>query len=182
VDSQSRSDREHSGGAQGAHILPTDACAGFRIGQWAVEPSLNRLFRDGAVVRIEPKVMDVLVKLAERPGRVVPKEELVHVVWGREFLAQSVLTRAVAELRRLLEDDAHTPRYIETIPKRGYRLIAPLKPLGEVEAGALPTAAPSARRPTVVWLAAAALVAGAALGWLSFPPRKHHARHDQEPQ
>jgi DNA-binding winged helix-turn-helix (wHTH) protein len=174
-------DCEDSGGAQGGQLLPTDTCAGFRIGQWAVEPSLNRLFRDGAVVRVEPKVMDVLVKLAERPGRVVPKEELVHAVWGREFLAQSVLTRAVAELRRLLEDDAHTPRYIETIPKRGYRLLAPVARSGETEVGANFARPPSSRL-SVVWLAAAALVAGAALGWLSFPPRKHHAKQDRPPR
>jgi DNA-binding winged helix-turn-helix (wHTH) protein len=151
------------------------------MGKWDIEPSLNRFLCGGTVVRVEPKVMDVLVKLAERPGRVVPKEELVHAVWGREYLAQSVLTRAVAELRRLLQDDAHAPRYIETIPKRGYRLIASVAPSGGAEVVANLGRPPSSW-PSVAWLAAAALAAGAALGWLSFPPRKHHAKHDRPPR
>jgi len=136
-----------------------------------VEPSLDRLSRDGVTVRVEPKVMDVLAELAAHPGRVVPKQVLIHTVWGREFVAESVLTRAVAELRRILQDDAHASRYIETIPKRGYRLIAPLAPLQS-------SARPGPRR-VPGWLVAAGFAVGAAVGWLSV--RRGHRRADARP-
>jgi Tol biopolymer transport system component len=72
--------------------------------------------------------MDVLVELARQAGRVVSKQELLDAVWSQEFVAESVLTRAIGELRKALGDDAREPRYIETIPRRGYRLIATVEP------------------------------------------------------
>lgn len=98
----------------------------FRLGDWLVRPSLNQLSREGTVVHLRPKVMDVLVHLAEHGSEVVSKEELVEAVWAKEFLADSALSRAVFELREVLGDEAQQPRYIETIPKRGYRLVAPV--------------------------------------------------------
>lgn len=95
----------------------------FRLGEWWVEPSLNRLTRRGDAVRLEPKMMDVLVALARQPGQVVTKAELEAAVWPGVFISDSVLTRAVAGLRRALGDDAQAPRVIETIAKRGYRLL-----------------------------------------------------------
>ncbi len=136
---------------------------GFRLAGWSVHPTLNRLSRDGVAVRLEPKIMDVLVELARRAGRVVPKEHLIHTLWGREYLAESVLTRAVAELRRVLEDDAHAPRFIETIPKRGYRLIAQVTPLPVTE----PPLRGGGPRHAGGWLAAAAFAVGASIGWLA---------------
>jgi len=96
----------------------------FRLGEWLVRPSLNQLSRGGEPVRLRPKVMDVLVLLAEHAGEVVAKETIVDAVWAKKFLADSALTRAVFELREALGDEAHGSRYIETIPKRGYRLVA----------------------------------------------------------
>jgi TolB-like protein/DNA-binding winged helix-turn-helix (wHTH) protein/Flp pilus assembly protein TadD len=98
----------------------------FRFGEWLVRPRLNQLSREGNTVHLRPKVMDVLVHLAEHGSEVVSKEELVEAVWAKEFLADSALSRAVFELREVLGDDAQRPRYIETIPKRGYRLVAPV--------------------------------------------------------
>ena len=68
--------------------------------------------------------MDLLVFLANTGGRVVSKEELIDAVWDGRFIADTTLTRAVADLRRALGDDQRSPQYIETIPKRGYRLVA----------------------------------------------------------
>lgn len=96
----------------------------FRIRDWIVQPELNRLVRPEDVVQLEPKHMDVLVFLARHAGEVLTKEQLLEAVWPQQFVAESVLTRAVAEIRKALDDDAQAPRYIETIPKRGYRLIA----------------------------------------------------------
>jgi DNA-binding winged helix-turn-helix (wHTH) protein/Tol biopolymer transport system component len=98
----------------------------FRIGPWLVQSELNRLSHDGVTTRLEPKVMDVLVCLARHPSQVVPKEQLIKEVWSDTFVTDDVLTRAISELRRVLEDEPKDPRFIQTIPKRGYRLLAPV--------------------------------------------------------
>ena len=101
----------------------------FSLGEWLVQPQLNRLSRpSGADVQLEPKMMDVLVCLARNPGDVVSRETLIDAVWPEVFISESVLTRAIAGLRRALGDDARRPRFIETIAKRGYRLIGPAAP------------------------------------------------------
>ncbi len=96
----------------------------FMLADWRVEPSLNRLLRGDHTVQVEPKLMDVLSFLAKNAGEVVSKDDITNAVWTDQFITDSVVTRAIAALRRALEDDAHNPRYIETISKRGYRLIA----------------------------------------------------------
>ena len=105
-------------------MKPQDAP--FELGEWLVQPQLNRLSRSGgADVQLEPKMMDVLVCLARNSGDVVSREALIDAVWPEVFISESVLTRAIAGLRRALGDDARRPRFIETISKRGYRLIGP---------------------------------------------------------
>jgi len=114
-------------------MLPEDAVArpgtlkfgDFRLGDWLVQPNLNRVCSGDAKHQIEPKLMDVLVFLTKDPGSVRSKDEIIEAVWARKFISETTLTRAVAELRRVLGDDAQHPRFIETIPKRGYRLLAP---------------------------------------------------------
>ena len=96
----------------------------FVIADWTVTPSRNLLVRRGEHVRLEPRVMDVLVHLAERPGEVVSKEDLVERVWKQRYVTDDVLTVTIYALRRALGDDARRPRYIETVSRRGYRLIA----------------------------------------------------------
>ncbi len=96
----------------------------FRVGDVLVEPEANSISgRDGST-HLEPLLMDLLVYLARRPGRVVRREEIFDGVWKQHYVARSALTRAMALLRRALGDEAQAPRFIETIPKRGYRLIA----------------------------------------------------------
>ncbi|MGE3274928.1 MAG: winged helix-turn-helix domain-containing protein [Vicinamibacterales bacterium] len=114
----------------------------FRIADWLAQPSLNRLSLGDTLVRLEPKVMQVLEALAERPGEVIPRDELVARVWPGVFVTDDVLHRAVRELRRAFGDDSGSPRYIETIRKRGYRLIAPVTP-----AAAVPPAAGAGMAP-----------------------------------
>jgi hypothetical protein len=74
-------------------------------------------------------MMQVLVYLAERPGAMVSRRELFDVVWATEFVSDNALTHAVAEIRKSLGDNARTPTYIETVQRRGYRLIAPVRGL-----------------------------------------------------
>jgi DNA-binding winged helix-turn-helix (wHTH) protein len=99
----------------------------FRVGECLVRPRLNRVeVASGKVVQVQPKIMDVLLRLAERPGEVVTREELLRTVWAGTHVTEHVLARAVSELRKVFDDSAQQPRVIETIPKVGYRLIAPV--------------------------------------------------------
>lgn len=119
-----------------------------------MQPELNRLSRQGRTVTLEPRLMDVLVFLAGRPGQVVSKDELIDGVWRTEFITEWAITRAIAKLRRALGDDAGAPRFIETISKRGYRLIA------AVEAPAEHDARPAAGPPPQSGAAERAYVVG----------------------
>jgi DNA-binding winged helix-turn-helix (wHTH) protein len=93
-----------------------------RIGAWLVEPNLNSLSRDGATLRLEPKVIAVLVSLSDHAGKPVGKEELLQSVWVDTFVSDDVLSRSIPELRRAFDGDVRQPTVIQTIPKRGYRL------------------------------------------------------------
>ncbi len=100
---------------------------GFIVGDWRVEPErgcLVAVANPGLEVRIEPKAMQVLIALAERRGEVVAKEQLIETVWQGAYVGDQVLVNAVWELRRALGDDSKRPRYIQTLPRRGYRLAA----------------------------------------------------------
>lgn len=110
----------------------------FLLGDHRVRPALNRVDGPRGAAVLEPRVMEVLVYLFRRRGEVVPKEELVREVWGGRFVSDDVVWRSIAELRRALGDDARRPRVIETVARRGYRL------LPEAEAGprALPALEP----------------------------------------
>ncbi len=95
----------------------------FLLGEWKVCPKLNRLVRHGRSYHLPPKEMEVVVYLAKRQGDVVSKEELFGAVWPGTFVTDDALTRCIVELRRIFRDDAHEPHIIETIAKRGYRLL-----------------------------------------------------------
>lgn len=117
----------HAAAPPGTDHLPLHGP--FRLNGWLVEPSSGRISREGRPgaddgERLEPKVMAVLVELARRRDRVVSKEELIEAVWPQTHVGEAALSRCISELRRALGDDARNPRYIETLPKRGYRLLA----------------------------------------------------------
>ncbi len=114
----------------------------FRLGDWLVSPKLNSMSFQGKIARLEPKVMQVLVCLADT-GDVVSKDTLMRTVWADTFVTDDVLIRCISELRRTFADDPKRPRYIQTIVKGGYRLIAPVTPLaGNGSAGSLQATAP----------------------------------------
>jgi DNA-binding winged helix-turn-helix (wHTH) protein len=127
------------------HVPGGSPPADFRIGEWLVQPRLNRLSRGERVVQIEPKLMDVLVYLASNAHEVVSKNDIMDAVWPDLFITESVISRAIAGLRRALGDDARHPRFIETILKRGYRLITDVSAAPDVT-GERPAVAPL--RPT----------------------------------
>ena len=100
------------------------APARLQIGDWWADPATNELGRAGETQRIEPKVMEVLMVLASRPGGVVSREELLSLVWPGVVVGDEALTQSIIKLRRALGDNPRSPAYIETISKRGYRLVA----------------------------------------------------------
>ena len=101
----------------------------FRITTWLVDPRINTVSRNGTTVRLEPKVMGVLVCLARHAGEPVSRDELLQTVWPKTFVTDDGLKRSISELRRLFEDDVREPHVIQTIPKRGYRLMVPIEPV-----------------------------------------------------
>jgi transcriptional activator of cad operon len=131
------------------------AMGDFLLGDRWVRPSRNLVERAAvesaeqpAAVQVERKVMEVLVCLARSPGRVVTKDELVREVWDGRFVSDDVVWRSVRELRRALGDETRAPRYIETIPRRGYRLLAAVAKIPESAGAATArTAAEEAEEP-----------------------------------
>lgn len=95
---------------------------GFRIGERDVFPLEARIVGPGGSVRIEPKAMAVLLELARHAPGVRSRDQIVEVVWPRGFVTDDVLTRCISQLRRALGDDPRTPAFLETIPRRGYRV------------------------------------------------------------
>ena len=116
---------------------------GFRLGPWLVEPSLNRISSESADLRIEGKAMDVLVVLASQPKELVTKEQLLERVWPDVVVVEGVIKRCIAQLREALGDDAHEPRFIETIARKGYRLLVAVEPLAAAPSPPEPTAGPT---------------------------------------
>src|SRR5437879_7801684 len=93
--------------------------------------------------------MEVLVCLSQRPGETILKEKLLQTVWPDTFVSDDVLKRSVSELRRVFGDDAHESRVIETIPKRGYRLVAHVQRVNGCVAPDIPKQTGTAEPPRV---------------------------------
>jgi TolB-like protein/DNA-binding winged helix-turn-helix (wHTH) protein len=113
--------------SQAEHPVPAESTI-LRIGEWRVDPDLDELSREGQRIRLEPRPMRLLLYLAAHTGRVVDVQELLDEVWPNVVVTQGSVYQAVAQLRRILGDESGHPRYIENLPRRGYRLIAPVAP------------------------------------------------------
>lgn len=100
------------------------APAALRVGDWEVVLELNQIARAGDRVRLEPKAIELLVYLTQHAGEVVSREKLLNALWPGLIVGDNALTQVVTKLRRALGDTAREPTYIESIAKRGYRLIA----------------------------------------------------------
>src|SRR5689334_9034840 len=100
----------------------------FRLGEWSVRQADGVLCSEDRSVLLEPRAMDVLGFVAAVSGRVGSKEALLAAVWGGAFVEEGALPQAIHGLRKALGDDARQPRFVQTIPKRGYRLLAPVEP------------------------------------------------------
>jgi DNA-binding winged helix-turn-helix (wHTH) protein len=101
--------------------------ARVRFGTFELDPHAPRLLRGGQPVALSAEELDALVLLVERSGGVVSKDELFRKVWPGTFVRARALTRLASSLRAALGDDAAFPRYVETVPRRGYRFIAKIE-------------------------------------------------------
>ena len=96
----------------------------FRVGEWYVDPDSGHLRCEEADVKLEPKVMEVLVCLAQHQGKVVSRETLEAAAWAGMVVGYDAVSGSIIKLRKALGDNSRNPRYIETVSKRGYRLIS----------------------------------------------------------
>ena len=99
----------------------------YRFGEFTLDADQKVLLRDGKPVLLAPKVVETLLILVQNSRRIIEKQELMMRLWPDTFVEESNLTYTIVQLRKTLGDDARNPRYIETIPKRGYRFIVEVK-------------------------------------------------------
>jgi transcriptional activator of cad operon len=100
----------------------------LRIGDWCVNPASGQISRDGQSVRVEARMMRLLICLANRAGEAVSIDALLEQVWTGVIVTPDSVYQAVALLRRLLGDDPKHPTYIATVPRLGYRMVAAVSP------------------------------------------------------
>ncbi|HSE96766.1 MAG TPA: winged helix-turn-helix domain-containing protein [Blastocatellia bacterium] len=99
----------------------------YEFGPFRIDPSQRVLLREGQPVSLPPKIFDTLLALIERSGQIVDKDKLLEEVWPETVVEENNLTQYISLLRKALGDDRHEPRYIETIPRRGYRFAAEVR-------------------------------------------------------
>lgn len=96
----------------------------LRFDQFDLDETNACLKRNGKAVALAPTPFNLLCELARRPGHLLTKDSLLDAVWGHQFVSESVLKTAISDLRSALGDSPRTPRFIETVSRRGYRFIA----------------------------------------------------------
>ena len=140
----------------------------FSVGEWIVRPERLRMRLAGKTVHVTPKSMAVLVCLADAKGHVVARNDILDKVWPGAAVTDDVLTQCIVELRKAFDDSAHDPRYIETIPRKGLRLVAPVSDI--VDEASQATKSLTRRRVALVAMAVAATAFIAA--WILFEGRQ----------
>jgi TolB-like protein/DNA-binding winged helix-turn-helix (wHTH) protein/Flp pilus assembly protein TadD len=147
--------------------LATHGTAGERVvfGDYELDCRTGELRRNGASIKLQPRPAKVLSILVSRAGEIVTREELSHQVWGSETYVdfEHGLNFAIRKIRGVLEDDPEQPRFVETIPKRGYRFIATVSnpaPPQQAQKEILPAKGPSRALPATMFYTGAVLLAG----------------------
>ncbi len=137
-----------------------------RFENFELDLGSGELRRDGTPLKLQPQPAKLLALLVSRPGEVITRNELAEQVWGSETFVdfEQGLNFAIRQIRTALGDDADQPRFVETLPKRGYRFIAPLKEVAPEATGSVPTPRRSVRIPIAIGSAVLLLV-GAAAYW-----------------
>lgn len=110
---------------------PADLPARLRIGEVIFDRQLNQIHREEDVHSIEPRLVRLLEELCVAAGAPVSRARLLEVVSSLPYASDEALTQAISKARRILDDDTREPRYIRTIPRKGYALVAPVSPWSE---------------------------------------------------
>src|SRR6202142_2146461 len=112
------------------HIMsnPVPKAIQYRFGQFELDPAYSRLTRNGSLVKLQDLPFRLLLLLVERPGEIVSREQVRRRLWPQDTFVEfdNSLGVAVRKLREALRDDADAPRFVETIPRKGYRFVAPV--------------------------------------------------------
>jgi DNA-binding winged helix-turn-helix (wHTH) protein/tetratricopeptide (TPR) repeat protein len=161
--------------------------SGYRFGPFQLDAAGRILERDGERVALTPKVIDTLLVLVANAGQLVTKEALIQSVWPDVTVVDSGLTRNISVLRKTLEAGVAEGTYVETIPRRGYRFVAPVEPI----AAKPEESTPPVERPTIavrrfpIWaVASLSILTAAGIGCLfafSQGPNVSRSREAQEP-
>ena len=133
----------------------TGTVRAYRFGNWVVEPELNRVRHGDTSQQLPPKAMDLLVCLLEQPGTVLSTRDLLERTWPGRVVNENGVPQRIRMIRQCLGDNARSPTYIESVPKRGYRTIAAVEPLharATREKAALPWLVNGSRHPTLAVL------------------------------
>jgi TolB-like protein/DNA-binding winged helix-turn-helix (wHTH) protein/Tfp pilus assembly protein PilF len=99
----------------------------FFVANWYIEPDILQISQGDSIIKLEPKVMQVLVYLASKPGEVVSRDELEASIWAGRVVGYDALANTIIKLRKAFGDNSRSPQFIKTIPKTGYQLIAEIK-------------------------------------------------------
>src|SRR6476660_8720379 len=174
-------------------VTPASSACIFRFGQFEADTARNTLFRNGARIKIQDQPFRVLVLLLQSNGEIVTRETLRQRLWpdGTFVDFDGSLNVILKKLRASLDDDADNPRFIETVPRHGYRFIAPVSKNGSVEPATLNgdgggnhSAATNSQpvvitatgqpgiRPFAIYTCALALLVATGVGWLLWHHKK----------
>jgi TolB-like protein/DNA-binding winged helix-turn-helix (wHTH) protein len=152
----------------------TNHSGALGFGVYEVDPAVGELRKSGLKIRLQEQPFQILAALLERPGEIVSRDDLRRRLWPNDTFVdfRHSVNTAVGRLREALDDSADNPRFIETVPRRGYRFIAPVERLGGTAPGqndqeasvtsAMPVLSPADSPPRTLWRLAAAGVAFAA--------------------
>ena len=147
----------------------------YRFDDFVADPETWRLSRAGQEIHLEPVVLKLLVYLIANRNRLVTRDELMDTVWGDTVISESALTKAVARLRKALDDDSAAPRYLETVRTQGYRFVADVEEIGSPDQADLSpgkTHTAVARRRLFAGAAAIGALIILALIWPDAPQRE----------
>jgi len=117
----------------------------LQFGEFVLDARNHRLLRSGSELKLERIPMELLIMLASRPGELIRREEIIQELWGDEINVdtENAINTAVRKIRQVLGDDSSSPRFVQTISKRGYRFLA------EPARAALPPQPPASIAQTV---------------------------------
>lgn len=127
-----------------------------KFGDYVFDEQQIRLLRHGKEINAEPKVLELLSLFIKQPDNIISRQDILDAIWPNSLVTDNAINKLIANLRKLLGDEVKNPRYIQTVPKRGYRLIPEVVPYSESAMSASPKAEPSIEQNNQVKAAAPA--------------------------